>query len=295
MGGDGIVLSRERRPLMGPLDPRLTPARPDVAAAHLKGQVEALRFVAGERRRVAVGHVGIRRAPGPDAPLETEALFGEEVTVYDELEGWSWLQLATDGYVGYAPSAALSGELGPGVTHRVAALRTLLFPIPSIKAPPVDALSMNALASVVETDGRFAVLDTGAYAIAAHLAPLGTRETDPVAVAERFIGAPYLWGGRTSLGLDCSALVQLSLAACGVKAPRDTDMQEAALGKAVPLEEARRGDLMFWKGHVALVRDAASIVHANAHAMAVAPEPLDAAVARIRAAGDEVSSVRRLG
>ena len=295
MGGDGIVLARERRPLMGPLDPRLTPARPDVAAAHLKGQVEALRFVAGERRRLPVGHVGIRPAPGPDAPLETDALFGEEVTVYDELEGWSWLQLATDGYVGYAPSAALSGELGPGVTHRVAALRTLLFPIPSIKAPPVDALSMNALASVVETDGRFAVLDTGAYAIAAHLAPLGTRETDPVAVAERFIGAPYLWGGRTSLGLDCSALVQLSLAACGVKAPRDTDMQEAALGKAVPLEEARRGDLMFWKGHVALVRDAASIVHANAHAMAVAPEPLDAAVARIRAAGDEVSSVRRLG
>ncbi|HVI29402.1 C40 family peptidase [Hansschlegelia sp.] len=279
---------------MRPLDPRTTPARPDVAAAHLKGKVEALRFVAGDRRRVAVGHVGLRRAPNPDAPLETEALFGEEVTVYDELEGWSWLQLAGDGYVGYAPSAALSGELGPGPTHRVSALRTLLFPIASIKAPPVDALSMNARVSVVDEDGRFAVLDTGAYAIAAHLAPLDAFEADPVAVAERFIGAPYLWGGRTSLGLDCSALVQLSLAACGTKAPRDTDMQEAALGEAIPLDTARRGDLVFWKGHVALLRDARSIVHANAHAMAVAVEPLGAAIARIQAAGDEVSSVRRL-
>jgi len=279
---------------MRPLDPRITPARPDVAAAHLKGKVEALRFVAGDRRRVAVGHVGLRRAPNPDAPLETEALFGEEVTVYDELEGWSWLQLAGDGYVGYAPSAALSGELGPGPTHRVSALRTLLFPIASIKAPPVDALSMNAQVSVVDEDGRFAVLDTGAYAIAAHLAPLDAFEADPVAVAERFIGAPYLWGGRTSLGLDCSALVQLSLAACGTKVPRDTDMQEAALGEAIPLDAARRGDLVFWKGHVALLRDAGSIVHANAHAMAVAVEPFDAAIARIRAAGDEVSSVRRL-
>lgn len=281
--------------MAGPLDPRITPARPDVAAAHLKGKVEALRFAEGKKRRVAVGHAGVRRAPSPDAALETEALFGEEVTVYDELEGWAWAQLATDGYVGYLPSAALSAELGPGATHRVAALRTLIFPAPSIKVPPTDALSMGARLCVVDHEDRFAVLDTGAFAIARHLAPLGATETDPVAVAERFVGAPYLWGGRTSLGLDCSALVQAALSACGIAAPRDSDMQERALGTPVSLDDARRGDLIFWKGHVALVRDEHSIVHANAHAMAVAVEPLHEAVARIRSAGDEVTSVRWLG
>ncbi|MFC7053197.1 NlpC/P60 family protein [Hansschlegelia quercus] len=276
------------------LDRRLTPARPDVAAAHLKGKVEALRFVEGERRRVAVGHVGIRRAPGPDAMLETEALHGEEFVVYDELEGWSWGQLETDGYVGYLPSAALTAELGASPTHRVSALRTLLFPQTSIKVPPLDALSMNAVVSVAAEEGKFVALHGGGYAIAAHLRPLGVYEADPVAVAERFVGAPYLWGGRTSLGLDCSALVQTALASCGIAAPRDSDMQEAALGSALALEEAQRGDLIFWKGHVAFVRNADTILHANAHAMAVAVEGLRNAIARIRDAGDEVTSVKRL-
>jgi cell wall-associated NlpC family hydrolase len=276
-------------------DPRITPARPDVAAVHLKGRVEALRFVEGARRRVAVGHAPLRRAPAPPAPLETEALFGEEVLVFDELEGWAWVQLAGDSYVGYMPSAAFSADLGPGPTHRVAALRTLLFPSASIKAPPVDALSTGALVSVVAEEGRFALLDTGAYAIASHLAPVDRFEADPVAVAERFIGAPYLWGGRTSLGLDCSGLVQVALAACGIFAPRDTDLQEAALGQSVALEEARRGDLIFWEGHVGFFRDPDTILHANAYAMAVALEPKEACIARILAAGDPVTSVRRLG
>lgn len=280
---------------MTSFDRRVTPARPDVAAARLKGKVEALRFSEGERRRVAVGHAGLRRAPGPGSPLETEVLFGEEITVYDELEGWAWGQLSTDGYVGYLPSAALSAELGPGATHRVSALRTLLFPSASIKAPPVDALSMGARVSVVGVEDKFAVLDTGAYAVARHLSAVDAFETDPVAVAERFVGAPYLWGGRTSLGLDCSALVQTALGACGVKAPRDSDMQEADLGRPVALDEARRGDLVFWKGHVAIVRDEATIIHANAFAMAVAIEPFGAAIERIRKAGDEVTGVRRLG
>ncbi|WP_020181181.1 NlpC/P60 family protein [Methylopila sp. M107] len=281
--------------MVATFDRRVTAARPDVAAASLKGKVEALRFVEGERRRVAVGHAGLRRAPKPDAGLETELLFGEEVTVYDELEGWAWVQNATDAYVGYVPSAALSAELGPGATHRVSALRTLLFPEPSIKAPPDDALSMGASVSVVDFEDRFAVLDTGAYAIAKHLAPLDVTEMDAVAVAEKFIGAPYLWGGRTSLGLDCSALVQTALAACGKRAPRDSDMQEAAVGRPVALEEARRGDLVFWKGHVALVRDEATIIHANAFAMAVAIEPFGEAIARIAKAGDPVTSVKRVG
>ncbi|MFD1333211.1 C40 family peptidase [Methylopila musalis] len=274
-------------------DRRLTPARPDVAAAHLRGQVEALRFEPGERRRVAVGHAPLRRAPQPDAMLETEALFGEDVTVYDELDGWAWVQLALDGYVGYMPSAALTAETASAPTHRVAALRTLLFPSPSFKVPPMDALSTGARLTVVHEEGRFATLDSGAFAIARHLAPLDAFEDDPAAVAERFVGAPYIWGGRTSLGLDCSGLVQTALAACGVAAPRDADMQERDLGRPIDLAEARRGDLLFWKGHVAMLIDEGTLVHANAFHMATVREPLHEAIPRIAPTDGPVTSVRR--
>lgn len=278
-------------------DPRLTPARPDLAASHLAGQVEAERFVDGVPRVVITSQAPLRRRREPDAPLDTEALFGEAVTVYEaDDEGWSWAQLE-DGYVGYLPSEALAPP-GPAPTHRVAALRTFAFPAASIKTPPVMTLSLGARAAVVRIEGLFAVLATGGFVYSAHLAAIDSVAADFVAVAEKFVGTPYLWGGKTSLGLDCSGLVQVALAACGIAAPRDSDMQEGALGTALPdpsdLSTWRRGDLVFWKGHVAIVRDAATILHANAHHMMVAVEPTAAAVARIAAAGSAITSVRRL-
>ena len=239
----------------------------------------------------------LRHAPSPDAPLDTEALKGERVTVYEIDEGWARSRLETDGYVGYLPASAL-GPAGPAPTHKVAALRTLVFPGPSIKLPPVEALPLGARLAVARLEGPFAITVSGGYLPARHLAPLDAMESDFVAVAERFLGAPYLWGGKTSLGLDCSGLVQVALAACGIASPRDSLMQERALGQPLALSAElpilRRGDLVFWMGHVGIVRDEATLIHANAFHMAVAIEPVAEAIARIRAAGGEVTSVRRL-
>jgi cell wall-associated NlpC family hydrolase len=287
-----------RRAHASGLDPRLTPARPDLAARHLEGQVDAQRFVDGRAFEIAAAHAPLRKAPAHDAELLTEALKGERVTVYDAGEdGFAWGQLDADGYVGYVPAAAL-GPPGPAPTQKVAALRTLVFPGPSIKLPPIEILSFGSRLAVARVDGPFAVTAAGGYVPAPHLVPVATMETDYVAVAERFLGTPYLWGGKTSLGLDCSGLVQLALAACGIACPRDTDMQERVLGSALSgpdvLDRLQRGDLVFWTGHVAIVRDQAMLLHANAHAMAVAIEPAAAAIARIRAAGSEFVSIRRL-
>jgi cell wall-associated NlpC family hydrolase len=279
-------------------DPRLTPARPELAAKHLEGEVTAARFVSGELLEVVEPQAPLRRSPSPDAPLDTEALKGERVTVYESTEeGWAWGQLAADGYVGWLPRAALQMP-GQEPSHKVAVLRTLVFPGPSIKLAPIEALSLGCRLAVVREQGPFAVTASGGFVPARHLVPIDAAADDFVVVAEKFLGVPYLWGGKTSFGLDCSGLVQVALGACGIECPRDSDMQERSLGTRLPTAaasgELRRGDLVFWPGHVAIVRDAATLIHANAFHMAVALEPIAEALARIAEAGPEPSSVRRL-
>lgn len=278
-------------------DPRVTPARPDLAAMELEGQVAAARYVAGQVYEVIEPQAPLRGQPVPDAPLLTEALKGERVTIYEEnAEGWAWGQLAADRYVGWLPVNALAPPGAPP-THKVVALRTFAFPGPSIKLAPIEALPLGARVAVTRREDRMAVTQSGGYVPATHLAPIDVYETDFVAVAERFLGVPYLWGGKTALGLDCSGLVQIALSACGIVSPRDSDMQEQALGTPLAAgadrSELKRGDLVFWKGHVAIVRDRATFLHANAIHMAVAIEPIADAVARIRDAGGEITSVRR--
>ena len=279
------------------LDPRLTPARPDLAAKHLEGKVKAARFVAGEEFEIAAALAPLREAPAPDAMLLTQALKGERVTIYDRNgEGFAWGQLNSDGYVGWLPDAALT-KPGAAPTHKVTALRTFAFPAASIKLPPVETLSMGASVTVARNDGAFAVTREGWYLPHRHIGSVETMEDDFVAVAERFVGTPYLWGGKSSLGVDCSGLVQISLNAAGIGCPRDSDMQQDGLGRELGPAEAKqlqRGDLIFWNGHVAIARDASTIVHANAHHMATAVENTRDAIARIKAAGSEVMAIKRL-
>lgn len=223
---------------------------------------------------------------------------GERVTVYDEQDGYAWVQLGRDRYVGYVPSATL-GTAGIAPTHRVTALRTFLYSAPDLKTPPGAYLSMGAGVSPTNTAGDFVQLATGGYVFGRHIGPMDAAEPDFVTVAERIRGAPYLWGGKTSLGLDCSGLVQLALAMAGIDAPRDTDMQQAALGEPVrlapDLSGLRRGDLVFWHWHVGIMQDEGRILHANGHHMAVASEPLAGAERRIRENSyGPITGVRRL-
>jgi cell wall-associated NlpC family hydrolase len=274
-------------------DPRLTPARPDLAAAHLRGRLEAERFVEGQDQQVIVGQAPLRRAPSHDALQFTEALYGERVVVYEtNEEGWAWGQLAADGYVGWLPAAALLAR-GAEPTHKVAALRTLVFPGPSIKLPPTNALPLGAQIAVTREETGFAVIGDG-YVPRRHVAEIDIVEPDYVAVAERFLGVPYLWGGKTSLGIDCSGLVQIALNACGISCPRDSDMQERSIGRPIDIGNVRRGDLLFWEGHVGIARDHGALIHANAFHMQVAIEPLSEAINRIHSGGCEVTSVRRI-
>jgi cell wall-associated NlpC family hydrolase len=278
-------------------DRRVTPARPDLAADHLRGLIDAPRYAQGQAKRVVAASAPLRRFPDVGAALETEALYGESVTVYDESEGWAWAQLDRDRYVGYLPGAALGEPSEP--THQVAALRVHAYPGPSIKLMPRMALSLGARLMIVGREGDFAVAEDGLHVWARHLAESGWREPDYVAVAERFLETPYLWGGRTSEGIDCSGLVQTALAAAGVASPRDSDMIEAALGEPIAIDDPatplERGDLVFWKGHVGIMRDSVTLLHANGWHMRVVSEPLSETRGRIAAnGGGEVTSVRRL-
>jgi cell wall-associated NlpC family hydrolase len=275
----------------------LTPARADLAAEHLRGLVDAPHYVEGQAMRIIAASAPLRRSPQADASLETEALFGETVTVYDEREGWAWAQLDRDQYVGYLPGAAVGAPSEP--THRVAALRTHAYPGPAIKLPPRMALSLGAQLTIVGRKGDFAVSEDGLYVWSRCLMELGAREPNFVAVAELFLETPYLWGGRTSEGIDCSGLVQTALMSCGIASPRDSDMQEATLGEPIAIDDPSaplaRGDLVFWKGHVGIMRDPLTLLHANGWHMKTVSEPLAQAYERIAAnGGDGVTSVRRI-
>jgi cell wall-associated NlpC family hydrolase len=288
---------------MTALDPRLNAWRPDLADARLKGCVEAARFVEPEQRVVAAAVAPLRRRPRLDAPLETEALRGEAVCVFEtDAEGWAWVQLARDRYVGWMPSDALAQADAPA-THRVVAPRTLVFPGPDIKLPPLDALPMGALVSVrgeaEDENARYGLIAPAGAVVLQHLALVEEVAPDFVTVAERLLHTPYLWGGRTGLGIDCSGLVQLALEMSGRPAPRDCDMQVAEVGTALDISAGlpplARGDLVFWAGHVGMMQDGERLLHANAHHMMVASEPLATMLSRMAARGLAVTAVRRSG
>ena len=273
-------------------DPRLTLARPDLARVELEGVIPATAYAATQPMQVIVPATAIRRTPQPGAEQMDQLLFGEGFDVLETRDGWAFGQARRDGYVGHVALANLAAP-GPEATHWVRALRTYAFAEPSIKTAPV-AYSLGSLIAVEAREGRFVKAAGAGWFVEAHLAPIGLGfETDPAGVAELFLHAPYQWGGRESLGLDCSGLILQALLACGRACPRDTDLQEAAF-PVIDRGGLRRGDLIFWPGHVAMMLDTSRMIHANAFHMAVAIEPLEPAIARIEAAGSgAVSSFRR--
>ncbi len=273
------------------LDKRLNAYRPDLADALLHGRVEAEHFVSGTHAQIAVPITPVFRAPSPDAMQLTQALYGEHVRVFEHAHGFAFVQLDGDDYVGYVPIDALDGEVTE-ITHHVCAVSTHLYEKPDIKAQPAIALPMNAALTVVATEGQFVKLASSHFVYAAHVSD--SHEKDFVAVAERFLNVPYLWGGKSFAGIDCSGLVQVSLHACGKKCLRDSDMQERSCGAPSSLDEVKRGDLIFWKGHVGIMRDTTSLLHANGHHMMTVIEPLQDAITRIKQkGGGDVTSVRR--
>lgn len=264
-------------------DPRLTLLRDGAASLALEGVVAADRYLKPTLRQTRAPSAAIRRAPDGRSEQMDQLLFGELFDVLLEQNGWAFGQARRDGYTGFVETAALGDQVGE-TTHTVRALRSYAFSEPDIKSAPLGLYSMNALVAVEAREGRFAKGAGTGWFIEADLAPIGLGAGDPAAVAERFLGAPYQWGGRESLGLDCSGLVQQALYACAMGCPRDTDMQ-AAIGSAVEGNALRRGDLVFWKGHVAMMLDETRMIHANAHHMRVEIESLSEAIERIRAAG----------
>lgn len=282
------------------LDPRVTAVRRDLAASSLRGRVAAVRFADGERFTVLTETVDLKRQPRPDAPLETQLLYGETLIVYDDDNGWGWAQADRDGYVGYVAMSAL-GRSAVMASHRVVVNRTFVYPAPDMKQPPHAVVPLDGRVAVEGVRAPFVKIRGHGFVFGAHVAPVDTVAPDYVDVAERLVGVPYLWGGKSVLGIDCSGLVQLACSVAGREMPRDTDMQER-IGQALPLTDAAsdgldglaRGDLVFWKGHVGIMLDSAILLHANAHHMMVVREPLRQVLDRSLALGTAVSSIRRL-
>lgn len=266
------------------LDRRLHAFRPDLADIALQGQVEADRFVPSEPALITRPVVALRPKPDASIGIDTELLNGEEVAVFERRDGWAWVQALDDGYVGYLPEEALGPVVAP--THVVTAPRTFVYSGADLRFPTCMALSMGSRLTVVgeaETRGtRYLMLSDGGALVARHLRPIADPPApDYVAVAALLLETPYLWGGKSGFGIDCSGLVQLAMRLAGHSAPRDSDMQASGLGRAIERQALRRGDLVFWKGHVAIMEDETTMIHANGNTMSVARETLEAAIERI--------------
>ncbi len=279
------------------LDRRLYAYRADLAEMSLRGEINAARFVEGEKARVVVAVAELRGEPHFRAGVDTQLLFGESVTVYDMKNGWAWVKSDVDSYVGYVPDRFLD-DAGEAPTHWVTAPRTFLYPEPELKTAPVGGLSMGSRLSVAEEveerGNRYLILEDGRAVVVGHCMPLGQGETDDyVAIAARFLETPYLWGGRSGFGIDCSALVQLSLMMAGKFALRDSDMQAEYLGDEIRADALQRGDLVFWKGHVGILEDSETLLHANGRTMSVARENLQDAIERISGLYGQPTGFRR--
>jgi cell wall-associated NlpC family hydrolase len=278
-------------------DRRLHAFRADLADIRLEGRVTAGRFVEAASASIHVPIADLRPAPDATRGIDTQLLYGEPVFVFERRDGWAWVQAQEDGYVGYLPEEQLAPVMQP--THWISVPRSFVYPEPELRKVPLHALSMGSRVTVTgeaETRGtRYLLLAGGGAIIAGHALAMGeAMAPDYVSIATEFLHTPYLWGGRSGFGIDCSGLVQLAMMMAGRKAPRDSDMQ-AQFGRVIGRHDLVRGDLVFWKGHVGIMEDAETLLHANGHTMTVARENLDAAIERIGWLYQQPTGYRRPG
>lgn len=269
-------------------DHRLNIYRPDLADEKLRGVVEAERYVSGTRKQVSVPVLDLRATPSQNSGPQTQILYGDMVQVFDKKDGWFWVQAERDGYTGYVPADSL-GVPTSGHTHVVISPRTFVYPGADLRFPITKALSLGSELRIVgsaETRGtQYSLLESGEAIISKHLAPIDEPQSDYVALAETLLHTPYLWGGTSGFGIDCSGLVQLCLRLCGRNVLRDADMQQKSIGEIIEpgndYSELKRGDLVFWKGHAAICQSPDMLIHASGHTMSVTLEPLRDAIERI--------------
>ncbi len=288
-------------PTLDPLDRRLNIFSPNIAELSLRGKVEASQFLEGQPAQVSVSFTDLRANPDRSTGIDTQLLFGETVRVYDEQNGWLWVKNDHDSYVGWTEKEVINETIHP-TTHVVCAPRTYFYPEPNLKAPHKGIRSIGSLLQIVGEDEnkgtKYSILSTGEAIVTKHIRPKGKYTADYVSVAESLLGAPYLWAGATAFGLDCSGLVQLSFRMAGVDVLRDSDMQAATIGIPLKIGEnynkLQRGDLVFWRGHVGICQGDGMMIHANAHTMNVASEPLVAAIERIAYLYEKPIGFRRI-
>lgn len=286
--------------MTGKLDRRLHAYRDDLADASLAGCVEATRFAEGQPYHVAVPIAPLRPQPSIEADLDTEALAGEAVTVFEVENGWAWCQLAGDGYVGYVPADMLAAGAPSAATHKVRARETIAYSEPTARSKPQRSwLFGAALQAVADAPENFLELEDGTFVGSRHVEAIDAIAPDYVATAATMLGAPYLWGGKSIRGIDCSGLVQLSLQRAGIDCPRDTDMQAGALPGDLKitdniLRELQRGDIVYWPGHVGLMIDETQLIHANGTNMSTTIDPVELIAGRSRKVGPIVAAVKRL-